>query len=215
MLLHFQIKLSVHLTFDPHTFCFFSRNFYHVGFQLNIFNPYRRFFGTARKGLAVCMHPCFRRWVPRKPCSSKSKKGAEVMRIFVDGWNFRTWFEHHFSIVFCVFLFDLILKKMIWQFHQLLHGFYFFVAYFCLSDTGWKLALMGSTQVRPENLSLFRGTRIPDVPPWKPYYSDYSDTDGWQEMRPHGVLYSHPNFWLRTRSNVFLIYNVKTTLSYR
>lgn len=61
-----------------------SAIFIHVGFQLKISNPCR----TARKGFAVCMHPCFRRWVPRKPCSSKLKKGAEVMRIFVGGWNF-------------------------------------------------------------------------------------------------------------------------------
>lgn len=154
--------------------CFFfgggiSAIFIHVGFQLKISNPCRRFFGTARKGFAVCMHPCFRRWVPRKPCSSKLKKRGRGHE------NFRWWLkflEHDLNIIFpwsFVFYLTLYLKRwsMIFFFYQFLH-----VASYWLHIFASQMVLVGSlpwfpkkTQVRPENLSLFRGTRIADVPP--------------------------------------------------
>lgn len=96
------------------------------------------------------------------------KKGQRSWEFSLVAEIFGKSFEHHLSMVFC-FLFDLILKKMIHDifFYQFLH-----VASYWLHIFASQVVLVGSlpwfpkkTQVRPENLSLFRGTRIADVPP--------------------------------------------------
>lgn len=175
--------------------CFFfggeiSAVFIHVGFQLKISNPCRRFFGTARKGFAVCMHPCFRRWVPRKPCSSKLKKRGRGHE------NFRWWLkflEHDLNIIFpwsFVFYLTLYLKR--WSMIFFLISFYMLLVIGCifLPLRWYWLEVCLDSRRKPRcgrrTFPCFeaRGSRMSH------HGKSYSDTDGLQEMRPQifGVL---------------------------